>query len=688
MSSSAAATGPLTPDSLTRPHVVPNSAKPGSSQILRHPLAADDLVQTTDPDMKTCYEAMLMAVGIYADRPFLGQRPFDKNTGTFGGFEWITYAEAWETAKLLGSGMMALYDRAHPPEQSSSTSPSTSSSTFNVGIYAPNRPEWRISELACVCYNCPSVALYDTLGPDSVHYILDHSQVPVVVASFDKIADILRVANKLPLLKVLVCMDEWSDVVGRPVKFLIKDWAASLGIVIVDWKEVLELGKASAAKYPHVPPTEDDLATICYSSGTSGTPSGCLIYHRNVVAGATAAIVSDMIPDGLELVLLSYLPLAHVYGRGSEVMVMILGGRIGYWCNDHTRLIEDLQMLKPTIFPSVPRVLNRIYDRIIASTVEAPRLRGVICRKAFGDKLANLKAGLGNKHRLWDTIIFSQVRAVLGGRIELIISGSAPIDQKVLDVLRVALVCTVVEGYGQTESSSVTSFTRLNEFKAGHVGIPAPCCEVKLVDVTEMGYLVTDKPHPRGEICIRGNNVFGGYYRNEAKTRETLDEDGWLHSGDIGRINDDGTISIIDRKKALIKLAQGEYVATEAVENVYSLSTLVEQMYVHGNSLESQLVAIIVPDEDSFVAWSRKLVHDTDVRKALLKELDKIGKEHKLGGFEQVKAIRIESEMMSIENGLFTPTMKIKRHECAKYYARQIKEMYDELRAITPKSYY
>ncbi|KAI8868185.1 acetyl-CoA synthetase-like protein [Ramicandelaber brevisporus] len=676
--------------SILRAYEVPNSATPGSSPIYRHPFAKDELVTTPHPSFRTPYDAIGFCLEVYADRPFLGQRVFDKATGTFGNqFEWITYKQTWDVVNLIGAGLIDLHHRAFPGED-------VKHSHFSVAIYAPNRPEWRLTELASVLYSCPSVALYDTLGPDSVKYILEHSQAPVAVVSFDKISDVLRAVT------LSSTNSGTADGQQQSVQ-LIKDWAASLGILLVDWKELLEIGRTCHNKYPHVQPQPEDVASVVYSSGTSGTPRGCLILHRNIVASAGAAVASNMRPK-CELVMLSYLPLAHVYGRAAEILTMLLGGRIGYWCNDHTRLIEDLQILKPTLFASVPRVLNKIYDRILASTVEAPRSRGLICRKAFRDKLANLEAGLGNKHWLWDSLIFWQVRAVLGGRIELITSGSAPIDQKVINGLRVALVCDIVEGYGQTETSSISCFTQKGEFIAGHVGIPAPCNEIKLVDVPDLGYFATDKPHPRGEICIRGGNVFGGYHRDEAATRQALGTEGWLYSGDIGRINEDGTLTIIDRKKALVKLAQGEYVATEAVENVYMLSILVEQMYVHGNSLESQLVGVIVPDEDNFVPWARNIVKDrpapncsgvwvyrelckeVDVRKALMKALDKIAKERKLAGFEQVKAIRIEPELMSIENGLFTPTMKIKRHECAKYYAKQIKEMYEELHAAIPKA--
>ncbi|KAI9222671.1 hypothetical protein BC828DRAFT_403836, partial [Blastocladiella britannica] len=248
--------------------------------------------------------------------------------------------------------------------------------------------------------------------------------------------------------------------------------------------------------------------------------------------------------------------------------------------------------------------------------------------------------------------------------------------------------------YGQTENGAGATIQLPGEYTAGNVGAPFPSCEVKLEDVPEMNYLSTDKPFPRGEICIRGPNVMIGYWKDPTKTKETIDKDGWLHTGDVGMITDRGQFVIIDRKKNIFKLAQGEYCAPEAIENHLVLCSLVAQVFVHGDSLQSELVAVVVPNEETFVPWARAqvgkpatmdvkaLCSDPEVREALLHELTVVGKEKKLRGFEFVKAVHLEHEPFSVENGLLTPSFKLKRSpQAIDKYRQQIDAMYAGLAA-------
>jgi long-chain acyl-CoA synthetase len=249
----------------------------------------------------------------------------------------------------------------------------------------------------------------------------------------------------------------------------------------------------------------------------------------------------------------------------------------------------------------------------------------------------------------------------------------------------------MVEGYGQTENGAGASVQLPHENTSGHVGAPFPSCEMKLVDVPDMKYLSTDKPCPRGEVCIRGPNVFMGYFKDPEKTKETVDAEGWLHTGDIGMMNENGTLKIVDRKKAIFKLAQGEYLAPEHIENIYLLCPLVEQIYIHGDSLQSEVVGVVVPNPETFPAWAKQqlgktapykdLCKDSTVIQAFLKELDVIGKEKKLRGFEFVKAIYLESTPFSVENELLTPSFKLKRQQAIQYYRKQIDAMYSALSA-------
>ena len=265
-----------------------------------------------------------------------------------------------------------------------------------------------------------------------------------------------------------------------------------------------------------------------------------------------------------------------------------------------------------------------------------------------------------------------------------------------MNFLRAVFGVPVCEGYGQTEGAAGATLTTPEDFTLGHVGVPSPACELALFDVPEMGYMSTDTVHAadgsacrgRGEICIRGINVFAGYYKMPEKTAETIDEDGWLHSGDIGVITTEGKLRIVDRKKNIFKLSQGEYVAAEKIENVYGSSSFIAASFVYGDSLQDKLVAIIVPDEEALLLWASKqpglagksmadLCADPTVNAAIMADMGRYADEASLKGFEKVRMIYLEPEPFSVDNGLLTPTFKLKRAPARDYYREQIDAMYD-----------
>jgi len=277
---------------------------------------------------------------------------------------------------------------------------------------------------------------------------------------------------------------------------------------------------------------------------------------------------------------------------------------------------------------------------------------------------------------------------VFGGRVESIVSGSAPLSSKVHEFLRVCFAYKVREGYGLTETTAGCCIQDGRDSKTGQVGPPSPSVEINLIDVPEMNYTSKDKPCPRGEICIRGPIVTPGYYKNPEKTKEAF-IDGWLHTGDVGRINEDGTVSIIDRKKNIFKLSQGEYIAPEYLENIFCRSSFVAQCFVFGDSYQAQLVAVIIPDEEKLLNWAKKnnisgdfksLCSNPRVKELILENMTKVGKESKLNGFEFVKDIHLDFELWTNENGILTPTLKLKRNDCYERYKKYIELMYDNLR--------
>jgi len=391
---------------------------------------------------------------------------------------------------------------------------------------------------------------------------------------------------------------------------------------------------------------------------------------------------------------ISFLPLAHMFERIAQANNYANGVAVGFSRGNPLLLVPDIQELKPTVFVGVPRLYNRLYDKINAGINTSGSVKKLLFQTAYNAKKGNLVDHGSVDHRVWDKVVFAKIRAQLGGRVRLFVTGSAPIAVPVLQFLRICFSCNVVEGYGQTEASAACSLTNRQDVNAsGHVGSPLACNEIKLVDVPEMNYRSTDTvkgvPYPRGEVWVRGANVFSGYYKDPANTTEALTQDNWLRTGDIGLWTPENNLKIIDRKKNIFKLSQGEYIAPEKIENVYVGNRFIAQIFVYGDSLQSTLVAIVVPDEEELKTWAKQnkiefsdfksLVNHHAVEPMLSSEMQATGVKGQLRGFEHVKAIHVTHELFSIENGILTPTMKLKRNEAKKRYQSEIDTLYKKI---------
>ncbi|KAG9326244.1 hypothetical protein KVV02_000959 [Mortierella alpina] len=670
---------------------LPGTRRPGQTGIYRRKGFENALIAVppSRPHIKTIYDAFQHGLKLRPNGPALGSRIYDPVTDTFGTYVWQTYAQVNDRITRFGSGLVKIHQDAHGL--------ATVGQKWSLGIWAINRPEWTIASEACSAYNLVSVGLYDTLGPEAVTYGINHSECSIVVTSVDHVATLLNESSKMPGLKVIISMDDLDTGRAGPglaaTGPILRTYAQDKGVLLYDWSEVEAIGIQHGRK--HTPPTSSDVYTICYTSGTTGLPKGAILTHGNLVALlASSDVATPVLADDC---LISFLPLPHVFGRVMEIFALGAGGRIGYSTGDPLRLLEDISHLKPSIFPAVPRLLNRVYAKVYAATAGAPGLTGALARRGLATKLANLREGNGFHHPLWDRILFSKVKQALGGNVRLMLTASAPISAEILEFVRVAFCCEVVEAYGQTEGGGAATNTMVGETEAGHVGPPQACCEIKLVDVPELNYFATDKPFPRGEICVRGPGVIPGYLKDEAKTKDTIDEEGWLHSGDIAIMSGKGTITIIDRKKNVFKLSQGEYIAAENIEGRFlSKVPFIQQILVHGDSTENCLVAILIPEPEAFIpfvnkvlenvnlqpgdlAAYRKIVSNPKLRQAVLKELIKAGKDAGLKGFEIPKAILLESEAFTVENDKMTPTFKIKRHPVVQAYREQLTALYNEI---------
>ncbi|XP_010981553.2 long-chain-fatty-acid--CoA ligase 5 [Camelus dromedarius] len=618
----------------------------------------NDLIRYYYSDAKTMYELFQRGLAVSDNGPCLGYRKPNQP------YRWLSYKQVSDRAEYLGS---CLLHKGYKP----------SPDQF-IGIFAQNRPEWVISEFACYTYSMVVVPLYDTLGAEAVIHIVNKADIATVICDTPQKASVLieNVEKGLtPGLKLIILMDPFEDD--------LKQRGEKCGVEILSLFDAENLGKENFRK--PVPPAPEDLSIICFTSGTTGDPKGAMITHENVVSNVAAFLrfMEYSFEPTPEDVAISYLPLAHMFERVVQAVVFSSGAKVGFFQGDIRLLPDDMKTLRPTLFPAVPRLLNRVYDKV-QNEARTP-LKKFLLNLAISYKLSEVKRGIIRRDSFWDKLIFSKIQESLGGKVRFLVTGAAPISSPVLTFLRAAMGCPVFEAYGQTECTAGCTITSPGDWTSGHVGVPMGCNHVKLEDVADMNYFSVNN---EGEICIKGVNVFKGYLKDPEKTEEALDKNGWLHTGDIGRWLPNGTLKIIDRKKNIFKLAQGEYIAPEKIENIYIRSSPVLQIFVHGESLRSVLVGVVVPDPDVLPSFAAKLgvkgsfeelCQSQIVKEAILEDLQKIGKEGGLKSFEQVKSIFLHPEPFSIENGLLTPTMKAKRGELSKYFRAQISSLYENV---------
>ncbi|KAF3777659.1 Long chain acyl-CoA synthetase 1 [Nymphaea thermarum] len=435
-----------------------------------------------------------------------------------------------------------------------------------------------------------------------------------------------------------------------------KEDAARMGIPVHSWDEFLMMGKENSVEIS--PPKPHDICTIMYTSGTSGEPKGVVLTHETHAMQVKSIDIfmsqfEDKMLEGD--CYLSFLPLAHILDRIVEEYFFHHGACVGYWQgvrmlkhfylnlrqygtrNNIESLKDDLVELKPTLFAGVPRVFERV------------------------------NAGMP---------ILYLIKAGMGGRVRLIISGAAPLREDVEEYLRVTSGAFVVQGYGLTETCGMSTIACPDELDMiGTVGVPGTYIEMRLEEVPEMGYSPFGKT-PRGEICFRGKTLFSGYYKNPELTNEVF-KDGWFHTGDIGELLPNGVLKVIDRKKNIFKLSQGEYIAVENLERIYAAAPIVEDIWVYGDSFQSMLVAVVIPNEEHTKEWGEldghvnsfiELCALPQLKQHILLELKSAADKNKLRKFEHIKGIIVEATRFEAQPDLLTPTMKKKRAQLLKHY--------------------
>jgi len=635
----------------------------GETPIYRHIRAKDKLVESVE-GIPTVVELARYCAKTHASKPFLGVREVLPD-GTRGDFKWRTYAEVFDESVQFAHGIASL--GLQPQDK--------------VGVYSANCVEWKVAELACYMHSLIIVSLYDSLGPSAVEFIIQHAGVKIVLCNenlLEKFSQALSSIQPGQISHVIVI----PNLISKPKnKDELIEKIKNMGYQVESYADLLEKGKERNQNL--VNPTPKDLATIMYTSGTTGEPKGVMSSHGNILGCLAGFKAIDNFTG--TYVYLSFLPLAHIMERVGQYSIAYKGGKIAFYSGDIRMLMEDFKKLRPTMVVGVPRIYQRVYDKVMGEIEAGSPVKRLLFKIAYHMKKKSLEEGHTETDTIWDRLVFNKIRASLfGPDIQRLSSGSAPLSATVQEFLKVCITPIIREGYGLTETTAGATM-QTDVFKPGDVGPPLPSMEIKLVDVPEMNYSVLDKPFPRGEICIRGPCIFQGYYKDKVKTDEAIDIHGWFHSGDIGRINEDGTISIVDRKKNIFKLSQGEYIAPEYLENVYSRSPLVAQCFVYGDSFQSYLVAVIIPDAEVAKTWANanskptelaKLCQDPDFKKAVFEDMKRVGQEAKLMGYEYVQGIHLDNTMWTLETGLLTPTFKLKRVDCYKKYETEIKAMY------------
>jgi long-chain acyl-CoA synthetase len=510
-----------------------------------------------------------------------------------------------------------------------------------VAILSHTRPEWTFANFGILATGAASVSIYQTNSPEEVHYVADHSESKALFAEdAEQLEKIRKIRGDLPNLEHVIAFD--SDGQDDHISL---DQLRERGRAHTD--EEYEERVADV--------TPDDVCLYIYTSGTTGPPKGCILTHGNY--RRVIDMTQEMGVMGENELVYLFLPLAHAFAVLIQFGAIDLGSSIAYWEKDPTKIVPNLMEVKPTYFPSVPRIFEKIYQLATSNAPDKEQLEQAV-QLGLKVRLAqqrgeDVPAELMEKFEQADQALYQNVRNIFGGRIRQCVTGAAPIAPEILEFF-FACGVPVMEGYGMTETSTVATGQTPEDFRFGSIGKPLPGVEVQIAE--------------DGEILLRGDNIFQGYYKNEEASKEALDG-GWLHTGDLGRIDDDGFVYISGRKKDIIITAGGKNITPANLENGIKQNQYVSQCVVVGDR-RPYLVALVTLDPE--VAAEET----PEIRDSIQETIDEVNS--KVGPVEQIKYFKVLPHDLSQETGELTPTMKVKRNVVHEKYAGDIDSLYDQ----------
>ena len=624
----------------------------------------------------------------FKDRDCIGRRKLISGDKYEDHYTYFTYGQVYEMSTNFAKNIHAQSSKLVFEDDYNNTH-------FKlIGIFAKNCTEWIVTDMGCQMDSITTVTLYATLGKPAFKYICDQSLITTICVSPD-LVDML-IENKkeqnITRLQYAILFDYTTNCPSDA-----KEKLEKAGFEVLLFSDLIKDNKT--VKYEDLQiSTPDTVMTICYTSGTTGEPKGVMVIQRNMISMLEMVIPDAGVPLDETGAHMSFLPLAHIMERMVVSGFMSIAARIGFISGSiRTTLMEDMQLLKPTLLFTVPRVLQTIRAKIFDGFNKLPPLLKQMAYKALETKRENFKKYGVIHHVFWDKVVFAKVRKMFGTDLKCILCASAPMPKELADDIKVMIGVPIVEGWGMTELTGPAFASNYRDLTNNTSGGVIRTSLMKLVDIPELGYTkdtIKDGKHcPSGEICIKGPATCIGYYKNPEETNKTFDLEGYLHTGDVGMMfpHFGNGIKIVDRVKEIFKLSQGEYIIPNKLESVYNKSKYVNQILIYGNSMKNNIIGIITLDKKAaseFLGLGKEaevneMVKSEPLKEEIRKDLERLAGEAQFNSLEKVRYFILSPEEFTIENQMMTPNLKMVRKKIEEHFKKEINELYE---AISQKS--